>query len=166
MGKFILCAVFFALSLAPGILYAASFDCSRAATSLEVLICGDANLSSLDEQVGTAYSKVHSAVAAGSDESAQILSEQREFLEKRTDICPVSNHARRSNLTAEEYNHITTCLDGFYTLRLNALQKQLAASGSQNSQPDNTVNNPFIQGTNTILYEREVAPGQDISVSN
>jgi hypothetical protein len=45
---------------------AASFDCSQAKRTLEVLICADPELSSLDGQMGEAYSAARSTVPKGS----------------------------------------------------------------------------------------------------
>jgi uncharacterized protein len=102
---------------------AASFDCSHARSTLEVLICADAELSSLDGQVGEAYSKLRSSVPPVSKEKAELLDEQREFLKKRTEVCPLPSSPE-----------MITCLERFYTLRLKALQKHVAVLGNQNAQ--------------------------------
>jgi uncharacterized protein len=113
--------VFFVILRLPVTAEAASFNCSQARSTLEVLICADAELSSLDGQVGEAYSKLRSSVPPGSNEKTQLLNEQRGFLKKRTEACP-----------APSTPEMITCLKGFYTLRLNALQKQVAALANQN----------------------------------
>jgi uncharacterized protein len=110
------CFVFLVILLVPVTADAASFDCSQARSTLEVLICADAGLSSLDEGVGEAYSELRSNVPPGSNEKAELLNEQREFLKKRTEACPLPSSPE-----------MITCLKRFYTLRLNALKKQIVA---------------------------------------
>jgi uncharacterized protein len=106
---------------------AADFDCSSARTTLEVLICADPELSALDAQVGEAYSALDSALP----DSPGVLNQQRDFLRKRTEICPIPF---TSELSDSDTSTIIFCLKGFYTLRLNELQKQLAG------QPYDSVN--------------------------
>jgi uncharacterized protein YecT (DUF1311 family) len=110
---------------------AASFDCSQAKRTLEVLICADPELSSLDGQMGEAYSAARSTVPKKSNEAAGLLSEQRTFLKNRTDICHIPGNPV---LPKRDTSRMITCLKGLYTLRLNELQKRLAASGSQNAE--------------------------------
>jgi uncharacterized protein/competence protein ComGC len=115
------------LSCLPAISQAADFDCSNARTTLEVLICADPELSALDAQVGEAYSALDSAVP----DSAGVLNQQRDFLHKRTEICPIPS---TPELSDSDTTKIIICLKGLYTLRLNEIQKQLAG------QPDGSVN--------------------------
>jgi uncharacterized protein len=100
---------------------AASFDCARARTILEILICGDLDLSALDEQVARTYSDARSVLSQGSDESLNLLSLQRNFLKGRTEVCKIP---MKPELSESESTQIITCLKGYYTLRLNALEKQ------------------------------------------
>ncbi len=62
---------------------AASFDCKKASTQVEKLICADPELSSLDDKLSTAY---HLVLAAISDK-AMVKRHQSEWLKNR-DTCP------------------------------------------------------------------------------
>ena len=44
--------------LCPSTTMAASFDCAKAVTNIEKMICSDAELSKLDEELSKAYSEV------------------------------------------------------------------------------------------------------------
>jgi uncharacterized protein YecT (DUF1311 family) len=112
---------------------AANFNCSQAKSTLEVLICGDTALSSLDGQMGEAYYAVRSMVSKDDSEAAGLLGEQREFLKNRTEICPIPVNLVQS----KEASRIVTCLKGFYTLRVDELQKRLATFRSQNAPLNN-----------------------------
>ncbi len=46
-----------AIFVIPSVIFAASFDCSKATTKTEKVICGDPTLSKLDEDMAVAYSK-------------------------------------------------------------------------------------------------------------
>lgn len=71
---------------------AASFDCAKATTKMEKLICSDAQLSQSDEELARAYSKAMKASA----DPAGIKMQQREWLSgvrKRCDDIPCFNAA-------------------------------------------------------------------------
>ena len=53
---FCLCALI-AIFIIPSLIFAASFDCSKARTKTEKAICDDPILSNLDEDMAAAYSK-------------------------------------------------------------------------------------------------------------
>jgi uncharacterized protein len=69
--------------LAPGAAVAASFDCSRARTQMEKMVCADAVLSRLDEQLAEAYA----AVLQKSGDSGRVKVEQRDWLKNHRDRC-------------------------------------------------------------------------------
>jgi uncharacterized protein YecT (DUF1311 family) len=62
---------------------AASFDCSKAATQSERLICGDQQLSSADDQLARVYAE---AVLRASNQGA-LISEQRSWIKTGRDTC-------------------------------------------------------------------------------
>jgi uncharacterized protein len=72
----------FLLSIA-GHSYAASFDCGKAASEVEKLICSDAELSKLDESMNEAYQKA----LQRSDLRAQTIKWQRLWLKNERDVC-------------------------------------------------------------------------------
>ncbi len=112
-----------AVLFAPLAANAASFDCHHAKYTLEVLICADPAMSSLDDEVGQRYAQIRSLVPEGSKDSTRLLHEQRQFLKERSQFCPISD---KSELSESETNSIITCLKGHYSFRLDVLRKQLA----------------------------------------
>lgn len=68
--------IFFLILFMPGKLLAASFDCARAATKIEIFICGDPQLSRADEELAVAYT---SALKIASAPGA-IKKQQRDWL--------------------------------------------------------------------------------------
>lgn len=79
---------------------AASFDCAKAGMKVEKLICGDAALSKLDEQLAVAYQQ---ALAATMDKDA-LKRQQQEWLTKTRDAC-----------------HDSECLKNAYSTRFKVL---------------------------------------------
>ncbi|HUX65823.1 MAG TPA: lysozyme inhibitor LprI family protein [archaeon] len=86
---------------------AASFDCGKAASKVEQMICGDAKLSKLDDEMGNDYQKALSK--ANEEQKKSLLTEQKLWLKKIRNIC-----------TSE------TCLKDAYSSRLAALATFLA----------------------------------------
>jgi uncharacterized protein len=70
---------------------AASFDCGKATSRVERLICADRELSELDDVLATAYK----AQLAESPAPEDLRREQRHWLKKR-DVCPDSDCVRRT----------------------------------------------------------------------
>ncbi len=64
--------------------HAASFDCAKAGTEIEKMICGDAELSELDSQLGQVYVR---SLAWSPDQEA-LQREQRSWLREVRDQCP------------------------------------------------------------------------------
>jgi len=62
-------------------LWAASFDCKKASTEMEKIICDDAELSGLDSKMAKAYKKLLAALPKA--EAKVLLEDQREWLVKR-----------------------------------------------------------------------------------
>jgi hypothetical protein len=85
---------------------AASFDCSQAKRPLEQLICGHAGLSALDGLEGYVYYALRDTVPETSKEAAGLLSEQREFLKKRADVCPIPDHSVLSQANTQPHHQL------------------------------------------------------------
>lgn len=86
--------------------YAASFDCTKARTGVEELICADAELSRLDEDLAEAYG---TAIRADSSPAA-VRQEQKQWLKTRngcTDVACLRNEytTRLSSLAFEAYRN-------------------------------------------------------------
>lgn len=62
---------------------AASFDCARAATWTEQVLCGDATLGALDEHLAAAYASAQGAAQADTAVSERLASEQKAWLAER-----------------------------------------------------------------------------------
>lgn len=75
----------FVLADAPGMAAEASFDCARASTQIENLICSSPDLADLDGQLGAA---LRDARARGPRTSQAILAGQLRWLGKRDAFCP------------------------------------------------------------------------------
>lgn len=65
--------------------HAASFDCAAAHTASEVMICKNAELSTLDSQLQVAYQAARAAAAPASQET--LLTEQRHWVLYVRDVC-------------------------------------------------------------------------------
>jgi len=89
--------------LAPGA-YSASFDCSKSATDIEKLICGDNKLSELDGALGTLYKKVLEKSPAPED----VRERQRDWIKGWRNSCKDS-----------------PCLEKAYTHRISELERDL-----------------------------------------
>lgn len=90
----------------PGVLHAASFDCSKAVSVVEKAICSDRELSGLDDSLAQAYKK---ALSAASDPEA-VKRGQRAWLKSERDVCKD-----------------LPCLKKAYTKRLGELNDMLAS---------------------------------------
>ena len=78
-----------------------SFDCARASTAVERLVCSDADLADRDRQVAAQYFALRGSLPA--NVRSQLLQSQRQFLRLRSD-CPTS-----------------ACLANLYDVRLRQL---------------------------------------------
>jgi uncharacterized protein len=87
---FVLCAL---LPLAAA--SAASFDCAKAATSVERAICQDEQVSVLDEYLARYYSAARKALGRG---ATCLRADQREWLKSVRDRCADSECLRRAYL--------------------------------------------------------------------
>lgn len=67
----------------------ASFDCAKASTNLEIMICSDALLGQRDEELAKLYKEVLGKSTA--DKKNDIRNEQRDWLKKSRNVCLNSN---------------------------------------------------------------------------
>ena len=87
--------------------YGASFDCSKASTSVEKTICADPQLSDLDELLMASYKKALSNTSG----AAPLKMEQKDWLKSVRDMCQDKE-----------------CLKKAYTSRLATLNDSVASS--------------------------------------
>ena len=81
IAMFCLCALI-VISTIPSVIFAASFDCSKASTKTEKAICDDPILSKLDEDMAVAYSK-----ALKTSDPDVLKKEQRKWLKETLAPC-------------------------------------------------------------------------------
>jgi uncharacterized protein len=74
----------FALFAVSGAVQGASFDCSKAASATEKLICNDARISDLDEHLGRYYGAARAELGRG---GACLVPTQRDWLRKVRNAC-------------------------------------------------------------------------------
>ena len=104
------------ITLWAGPAFAAGFDCTKAHTTLERLICADKTLSNLDGQL----SRLYNSVVSHSVNPEGIKRQQREWIRKVRDKC-------RS----------ASCLKDAYQKRINELNDQAIELGRKGSGNDN-----------------------------
>jgi uncharacterized protein len=78
-----------------GAVQAASFDCSKAATTTEKLICANARISDLDEHMGRYYGAARADLGRA---SACLVATQREWLRKGRNACKDAGCLERAYL--------------------------------------------------------------------
>jgi hypothetical protein len=98
---------------------------------------------------------VRSTLPKGSDETAGLLSEQREFLKSRTEICSIPGNPVCSEAASRR---MITCLKGLYTLRLNELQKRLSVARSRNAPPNSSGASNFAENISSFANLSSLSP--------
>jgi uncharacterized protein len=92
-------AAFFALAV-PQLAQAASFDCSRAVTSIEHAICGRQDLNELDSRLGEVFRKALSLQA----DHGPLLRDQRAWLSNREKTCGSLGVGVQERCLLEQFN--------------------------------------------------------------
>jgi len=90
---------------------AASFDCAKASTNVEKLICANPELSKLDEDLN----KVYSLAIEGSSDPSMLKQEQRDWLKKRNkcnaEECLIASYSERIALLNQPTPNCTSTLE-------------------------------------------------------
>jgi uncharacterized protein len=102
--------------IAPAKAQAPSFDCAKATTPVERLICGSPSLADLDAQLAGAVKK---ALAASPAQRDSLLAAERRWTRDRDKECPM---IQSGPLEAHERAPAITCLAEAYRARIGALQ--------------------------------------------
>lgn len=102
-------AVLLSSFLIVALAHAASFDCGKASTTVEKLICSNDQLSKLDEELAEIYGSAAKEEKGGSE----IKNSQRVWLESRNN-CAISPYAKNENW-------LTSCITHQYEYRLAAI---------------------------------------------
>ena len=101
-----------------------SFDCNKAATPVEILICGSPELAELDQKLGDIFrAKIGSS---SGDEKASLLNRQCAWLSGRATACRVPE--KQGELSIGEWNAMAGCVVRLYQERLAELQLRQNAS--------------------------------------
>jgi uncharacterized protein len=88
----------------------ASFDCSRASTPLETLICSDKELGSADIVLSRVYSGAVKSI--GKDHQAAIIEAQRQWLQTVTSTCRRAKSLLSSDCVRDNFEQRFSDLDG------------------------------------------------------
>ena len=96
--------------------YAASFDCTKARSNIEIAICDDAQLSQLDEKLAKEYKSSRAKLSAASNKV--LTASQRSWLKFTATYCFIDTNA--SSVSGSE---ATSCLVKAYKDRIADLSK-------------------------------------------
>ena len=122
----ILTAAMSAILLAPAhAVRQASFDCDLAKAPVELLICGDDEMASLDRELAALYGDLRSTLPDGDADA--LRSEQRGWLKSRLTLCHIP---RRGEMTMAEALEARSCLERIYRARNEELAAASVPGGS------------------------------------
>ncbi len=130
-----------ATSSAPSV--AQSFDCKKAATPAERLICADVELQKLDSALAE---KLRAALNASLAERERLLAEERGWVAGRDRKCPIG----KGELAPQARDAALQCLRGEYGARIAAIDALSLRQKSERSA-DKALCQTFIDGYRAIL---------------
>ena len=167
-------AFLIALCLLPSSLWAQGFDCNKAQTPIERLICSNPEIGALDRDLNIA---VQARLAAAPQDRSNFLDESRQWLTNRNKTCAVPT----GSLSAQQQDVAITCLKKLYRTRLDKIAE---LSSAQDAAADSRkmICNRFVEsyrmaiakqgdgsgGNNTLLEQRPfdlLAKNQDSGVT-
>ncbi len=126
-----------ALTLAPSPLASQGFDCAKAQTPVEKLICAAPEIGALDKMLNAA---VQARLAAAPHERGEFLADSRRWLAARDKACPVAE----GNLAAGGRSTAIACLAKSYRARLDAIAA-LPPAQTTASDPDKALCHRFAE---------------------
>jgi uncharacterized protein len=135
------------LTLTTTLLFSASFDCKKAKTDIEKLICSDKELSKLDDELNKAYKELLNKT--NENDKKMIIQEQRDWIKER-DNCAHSSDA---------YGPFLYCMLDIYSHRifyLKAVSDKFILTYSE----DNKTCDTFVK-----LLNNNLAKNGDINLS-
>jgi len=109
---------------------AASFDCRRASTPLETLICAESPLGKLDESLAANYRRVIRELPTGEADALKV--DQRRWLRYRESACGLDRDAR----TLQPLTNYAPCIRDLYTERIQILQSRDSLTAFLTRRPD------------------------------
>jgi uncharacterized protein len=134
----------FLLFFMPLLAWSASFDCQKARSITEKMVCSDPELSKLDEQLAQAYRDALQALPAPRDKEA-LIREQKNWVIYVHNIC-----------------EDTACLHESYQTRIKLLERHESPSSSLYPTSFITANVLGVPQSLAIIYLRD--PNQNISI--
>jgi uncharacterized protein YecT (DUF1311 family) len=118
----------FALPASPSV--AASFNCARAQTADEIVICSDPALSAIDSDLGLAFRTLRAQLSDADREKLRL--DELQWIRYRNDRCGLGENAQ---VSPSPVGHYRTCLYPLYEARIGELRSHLAISGRQLPHP-------------------------------
>jgi uncharacterized protein len=97
--------------------HAASFDCTKAKSKVELAICSNPDLSKADQQMASAYNKSLSELPP--EFAVNLRDDQRTWLQMRATVCTASSLAFPAN---EQMDQLQDCLKAEYRDRIGVLK--------------------------------------------
>jgi uncharacterized protein len=95
-GVLLVQAIVLASGLGAGSVQAASFDCRRAATKIERMVCATPNLSALDEELAAVYRGALAEMASAGERADSLKRDQLQWLRYTRDACRASECLRKA----------------------------------------------------------------------
>ncbi len=130
----------------------ASFPCSSATSTLEILICSDTELAGLDGQVGETYNYLREITADYEQARTKLLEQQREFLKERLEVCRIPY---QKTLSEYETESLISCLKRQYSDRLATLQVYVREINNKIAENENDTGvSPEVK--NTIAWSTPI----------
>jgi uncharacterized protein len=117
MEKIMRIAAVFSILLITSWAHAASFDCAKAQSPSEKLICSNADLSSMDSQLAETYRAAK--VQLSSEDQSTLVKMQRQWMQLRDQSC------------WKQGVDSASCLTSFYKLRIQQLQGMVPGERAQ-----------------------------------
>ena len=143
-------AYLIALSVVPAPLAAQGFDCAKAQTPVEKLICAAPEIGALDSALNSA---VQSRLAAAPQERSDFLADSRRWLAERDKTCAVPP----GRLPPDKRRAAIACLAEVYHKRLSALMEG-AAKHPVSDRTDKALCHRFIDAYRSALAIRANDP--------
>ena len=148
--KHTLITFLFVLCLAPSSLLAQGFDCNKAQTPVERLICATPEIASLDKELNVA---VQTRLATAPQQRSNFLEDSQKWLRSRDKSCFIPN----GNLSKQQLGVAISCLTKVYRMRLDVIAA-LPAPTNDASKP---LCNRFIETYRTTITTRLNDPKDD-----
>ncbi len=142
---FVIIAAFFWSSPSAGFAATpkAGFDCSKAASAMEKLICGDAKLAAADAELAAQFASVRDRFDPA--RRASLLNGQRIWLKLREQACPPEAFIAVGGVIG--------CLQSVYGERLRELHEQSLLQNDENANPQA----PHVNLDTVLDAERDLA---------